>query len=220
MGTTILLMFASNKTMNRICALAVIVMMACAFTSAQTTKAQKPKTISKKAAAPAPKEPKVSLVVFEDLQCPQCRHVAPLLKQASKTYDVPLIIHDFPLPMHPWSFQGAVFAHYFDSQSKQLGYDFRDFIYAHQPEITPGNLRSFVDRFAAEQKVSVPFVIDPQGKLTADVNAAREYATQQGIQHTPTVFVVTKKADGDHSVEVKEPTTDLFQTIEAAKRGD
>jgi protein-disulfide isomerase len=50
-----------------------------------------------------PKGAQVAIVVFEDLQCPQCRRVAPILEQASKTYKIPLVRHDFPLPMHNWS---------------------------------------------------------------------------------------------------------------------
>ena len=65
-----------------------------------------------------PKGSQVALVVFEDLQCPQCRRAAPLVEQAAKTYKIPVVRHDFPLPMHNWSFQAAVMAHYFDSRSK------------------------------------------------------------------------------------------------------
>src|SRR5271163_3289859 len=68
-----------------------------------------------------PKGSQVAIVVFEDLQCPQCRRVAPILEQASKTYKIPLIRHDFPLPMHNWSYDAAVMARYFDGTSKELG---------------------------------------------------------------------------------------------------
>ncbi|MFY9740973.1 MAG: thioredoxin domain-containing protein, partial [Candidatus Sulfotelmatobacter sp.] len=47
-----------------------------------------------------PKGAPVAIIVFEDLQCPQCRRVSPILEQASKTYKIPLVRHDFPLPMH------------------------------------------------------------------------------------------------------------------------
>lgn len=202
-----------NMTRKNIALAAAVLVLGASVVTAQKTK-----PAAKKALSAPPKEPKVSLVVFEDLQCPQCSRVAPLLRQASKTYNVPLVIHDFPLPMHPWSFQGAVFAHYFDAQNTALGHEFRDFIYQHQPEINPGNLRSFVEKFAAEKKLQLPFVIDPQGKFNAEVTAARDFATQSGIQHTPTVYVVVKRPQGDHQVEVKEPATDLYQTIEAALR--
>src|SRR6202140_1287553 len=62
-----------------------------------------------------PKGSQVALVVFEDLQCPQCGRTAPLLVQASRTYKIPLVQHDFPLPMHNWSFDAAVLARYFDT---------------------------------------------------------------------------------------------------------
>src|SRR5882762_7783856 len=68
-----------------------------------------------------PKGSPVALVVFEDLQCPQCARAAPLLNQASQTYKIPLVQHDFPLPMHNWSMNAAIMARYFDTHSKSTG---------------------------------------------------------------------------------------------------
>ena len=116
-----------------------------------------------------PKGAQIAIVVFEDLQCPQCRREAPLVAQAFKTYKIPVVRHDFPLPMHNWSFEAAVIAHYFDSRSRQLGLDFRDYIFEHQPEIFPTNLRQFAEKFAVDHKVDLPFVVDPQGKFAAEV---------------------------------------------------
>src|SRR5215510_4229652 len=79
-----------------------------------------------------PKGSQVALVVFEDLQCPDCRRAAPLVEQASKTYKIPVVRHDFPLPMHPWSYQAAVMARFFDTHSKALGNEFRDYIFENQ----------------------------------------------------------------------------------------
>ncbi|MGH9548901.1 MAG: DsbA family protein [Terriglobales bacterium] len=41
-------------------------------------------------------------MVFEDLQCPDCRRAAPLVEEAARTYKIPVVRHDFPLPMHNW----------------------------------------------------------------------------------------------------------------------
>jgi protein-disulfide isomerase len=79
-----------------------------------------------------PKGSQVAIVVFEDLQCPMCRRTAPLVEQASKTYKIPVVRHDFPLPMHNWSYQAAVMARYFDTHSKALGNEFRDYIFENQ----------------------------------------------------------------------------------------
>jgi protein-disulfide isomerase len=164
-----------------------------------------------------PKGSQIAIVVFEDLQCPQCRREAPLVAQAGKTYKIPVVRHDFPLPMHNWSYEAAVIAHYFDSHSRQLGLDFRDYIFEHQPEIFPTNLRQFAEKFAADHKVDLPFVVDPQGRFAAEVNADRELGKSLQLQHTPTIYVVSSKPKGHPFVEVKEPSSELFQTIDAMK---
>src|ERR1700687_1072785 len=118
-----------------------------------------------------PKGAEVAIVVFEDLECPDCRRAAPLVQEAAKTYKIPVVRHDFPLPFHKWSFDAAVIARYFDTRSKQLGNQYRDYIFEHQPEITAENLRGYSEKFAADHKVDLPFVVDPQGKLAAAVVA-------------------------------------------------
>src|SRR3954453_8135241 len=74
-----------------------------------------------------PKGAQVALVVFEDLQCPDCRRAAPLVQQAGKTYKIPIVRHDFPLPFHTWSMDAAINARYFDTHSKELGNEYRDY---------------------------------------------------------------------------------------------
>ena len=132
-----------------------------------------------------PKGSQVAIVVFEDLECPMCRRTAPLVEQASKTYKIPVVRHDFPLPMHPWSYQAAVMARYFDTHSKALGNEFRDYIFENQLEINLQNLRSYAEKFAAAHKVDLPFIIDPSGKLAAQVNADRDLGKAIKLDHTP-----------------------------------
>src|SRR5580704_3722427 len=167
-----------------------------------------------------PKGAQMAIVVFEDLQCPQCRRQAPLVAQAGKTYKIPVVRHDFPLPMHNWSYQAAVIAHYFDSRSKELFVVFRDYIFEHQPEIFPSNLQQFAEKFAADHKVDLPFVIDPQGKFAAEVNAERDLGKAIHLDHTPTIYVVSSNPKSQSFVEVKDPSTQLFQLIDTMKRGD
>ena len=71
-----------------------------------------------------PKGAQVAIVVFEDLQCPECRRAAPMVEEASKTYKIPLMRHDFPLPMHNWSYDAAVMARYFDTPLQGAGQRF------------------------------------------------------------------------------------------------
>jgi len=163
-----------------------------------------------------PKGSQTALVVFEDLQCPQCGRVAPLLDQAARVYKIPLVQHDFPLPMHNWSFNAAVIARYFDTHSKELGNQFRLNVFEHQLEITPMTLRGFAEKFAAEHKVTVPFAVDKDPKLIALVNADKELGNTLHIDHTPTIWIVSNRHPEKPFVEVKD-TTQLYVMIDAMK---
>jgi protein-disulfide isomerase len=164
-----------------------------------------------------PKGAQVALVVFEDLQCPDCRRAAPLVAQAGKTYNIPVVRHDFPLPMHNWSYDAAILARYFDTHSKTLGNEFRDSVFEHQLEITPQTLHGFAEKFAAERKVELPFVVDPQGKLAALVNADKELGKSIKLDHTPTIYVVSNKKVGKPFVEVVD-RSQLFALIDSMKK--
>jgi protein-disulfide isomerase len=164
-----------------------------------------------------PKGAQVAIVVFEDLECPMCAHMAPLVEQASKTYKIPVVRHDFPLPMHPWSYQAAVMARYFDTHSKALGDEFRDYVFASQLEINLQNLRTYAEKFAAAHKVDLPYVLDPGGKLAGLVNADRDLGKAIKLDHTPTVYIVSSRNPSRPYVEVKD-NNQLYSTIDAVMK--
>ncbi len=164
-----------------------------------------------------PKGAQLALVVFEDLQCPQCGRVAPLLDQASHTYKIPLIQHDFPLPMHNWSYDAAILARYFDTHySKELGNEFRLDVFSHQLEIFPNTLHAFAERFANDHKATLPFAVDPDGKLAALIKADKDLALSLKLTHTPTIYIVSSKKGGKPYVEVTD-TNQLYLMIDAMK---
>ena len=159
---------------------------------------------------------RVALVEFEDMECPDCGRANPLLKEAAAKYHIPWIRHDFPLPMHSWSFNAAVNARWFDTKSKALGDEYRDAVFDNQVSIyNPGALRQFSDKFASEHGVALPFAVDPQGNLTALVKADYALGQRIGIEHTPTIWVVTANSKGAPFVEVVDRTK-LYQLIDQA----
>jgi protein-disulfide isomerase len=133
---------------------------------------------------------KVAIIVFEDLQCPDCARAHPLVKQVSELHKVPVVHRDFPLPMHNYARQAAIYARYFDSKSPKLGNAFREYVYQNQSAITPQNIREKVAKFAADNGTAMPFLLDPGKKLEAKVDADVALGKRVGIQHTPTIFVV------------------------------
>lgn len=164
-----------------------------------------------------PKGAAVAIVIFEDLECPDCARAAPLVEEAARTYKIPVVRHDFPLPMHPWAWDAAILARYFDTHSKVLGNDFRDTVFRHQLEITKDTLRLFAEKYAASHKIDLPFVVDPEGKLAALVNADRDLGKTLELQHTPTLYVVSNKHSGTPFVEVVD-RSQLFQLIDTMKK--
>ena len=159
---------------------------------------------------------RVAIIEFEDMECPDCARANPLLREASAQYKIPWVRHDFPLAMHAWSFQAAVNARWFDLKSKKLGDEYRDAVFASQPSITTLDvLRQFTEKFAADRKIALPFALDPQGKLTAEVKADYALGQRVGIEHTPTIWVATRQSKGAPFVEVVDRTK-LFQLIDQA----
>ncbi len=193
-------------------ALILCLMLAASMTAVSISVSAQEQPVSP--ALRPPKGAQVAIVVFEDLQCPDCRRAAPLVEEAGRTYKIPVVRHDFPLPFHNWSYEAAIMARYFDTHSKDLGNEFRDYIFSNQLEITPQNLRGFAERFAVEHKVDLPFVVDPDGKLAALVNADKELGKSINLQHTPTLYVVSNKHPGRPFVEVVD-RSQLYALIDS-----
>jgi len=59
-------------------------------------------------------------------------------------------------------------------------------------------------------------VIDPQGKFAAEVNADKALGQKVGIQHTPTIYIVSTRNPQRPVVEVTD-SSQLFQMIEAVQ---
>jgi protein-disulfide isomerase len=156
---------------------------------------------------------KVALVVFEDLQCGDSARVDPLLRQAASGHRIPIVLYEFPLPMHNWSFAAAVWARFFDARSEKVGNQFRKYIYANQTKITFANLRLFIQKFGRQNRIPIPRVNDPGGKLAAKVKDDFALGQHIGLVHTPTVFVVAQTGVSAPLVETFTPD-ELDQLIE------
>ncbi len=201
-----------NKFRNRLAIQSFVLFLASLIALAGALRASAQDTLD--SVLRPPKGAQVAIVVFEDLECPMCARMAPLVEQASKTYKIPVVRHDFPLPMHPWSYQAAVMARYFDTHSKAMGDEFRDYVFSSQLEINLQNLRTYAEKFAAAHKVDLPYVLDPGGKLAALVNADRDLGKAIKLDHTPTVYIVSSRNPSRPYVEVKD-NNQLYSTIDA-----
>jgi protein-disulfide isomerase len=205
----------SSKLRNAALALAALAALAAA--PVRSIAATNPTQVHDASALKPPAGARVAILEFDDMECPVCGNLNPLLMKAAAEYKLPWVRHDFPLPYHAWSFQAAVNARWFDSKSKKLGDDYRDTVFANQPSITTlAVLRQFTEKFANDHKVGpLPFAVDPQGAFTAQVKADQTLGQRVGIDHTPTIWIVTSGSRGAPFIEVLDPNK-LYQTIDQA----
>ena len=186
---------------------------------AKATKAAAVTTVAhdKASALKPPAGSKVAIVIFEDLQCPDCARAHPLVHEVAKAQNVPVVRHDFPLPKHDWSFQAAVIARYFEARSDKLAEGWRMYCYTHQDELTPDNLTQNAKKYADANNVQLPFVMDADGKLAAKVKADFALGQKIGIQHTPTIWVVGNTTTAEPFVEVVD-RSQMSELVDKMKR--
>ena len=136
---------------------------------------------------------RVALVVFEDLGCPACARAHPFEMRAVERLHVALERHDFPIPAHIWTFQGAVCARYLENKvSPRLAEQYRSDVFAAQGSIlSKEDLQQFNQRWFPAHGQALPFVMDPTGALGRAVQADFDLGRRLNLRFTPTIVVVT-----------------------------
>jgi protein-disulfide isomerase len=159
-----------------------------------------------------PSDAKVAIIEFEDLECPLCARVSPMVRDAMSHYRIPRVHHDFIIPGHAWSRTAAIYARYLeDKVSPQVAEDFRRDVFASQRLIaSPDDLQQFTRRWFQAHGQAMPFVVDP--KCAAEVEADCALGRRVGVAHTPTLVVAT----AHHWIEVTEPDQ-LYAAIDRAE---
>ena len=150
------------------------------------------------------------------MECPDCARANPLLKEAAAKYKIPWVRHDFPLPFHNWSFHAAVNARWFDTKSKALGDEYRD-AGLRQPDLhlQPRQPAPVHSEVCPEPRHRPALRHRPAGQACRLVKADYALGQRIGIEHTPTIWVVTANSKGAPFVEVVDRSK-LFQLIDQA----
>ena len=149
-----------------------------------------------------PANPKITMVVFSDFQCPYCRSFAKTMREdLPKKYanDVRVIFEDFPIAaIHKWAVAGAEAAHCVGDGNPQAFWAFHDWIFEHQGEVNESNVKEKTLEFAKTQKLDeskVAACIDSHATAN-EVRESLKAGTGLGIQQTPTFFVNGRMVSG------------------------
>jgi protein-disulfide isomerase len=138
----------------------------------------------------------VVLVVFSDFECPVCKGEATMLRQnllSAYPTQVRLYFKDFPLDsIHQWARPAAIAGRCVFRQNSSAFWSYSDWIYAHQADITPANLKDKAMEWAKGAKdidvLQLGRCIDTKAtEAEVDKNVAEGHALD--INATPTLFV-------------------------------
>jgi protein-disulfide isomerase len=171
---------------------------------------------------------KVTIVNFDDFECPFCSRMHfQLMQDVLKMYGdrVRIIYKDFPLTeIHPWAIHAAVDANCLAAQSSDAYWQFADYAHANQRQISGGEQKPpFTQQFAALDKSAsdigqrlnlqaAPLQACIKAQSTTAVLASMQEGLVLGISATPSLFVNGERVDG------AVPMTELQAMINRALR--
>jgi len=143
----------------------------------------------------------VTIVKFEDYQCPFCKQVQPIITELLSRYNgkIRLVHKDLPLDsIHPQARQAAEAARCADEQDKFWSY--HDILYANSPKASQENLESYareagLDVNAFERCLG-------SGKFKAGVQRDLMDGAQLGVTGTPTFFINGREISGNQPLEI------------------
>jgi protein-disulfide isomerase len=168
---------------------------------------------------------KVAIIEFVDLECPACAAAHPLVQKAAAQYHVPIIRYDFPLQMHIWSKDAAIFARYLqDKVNPGMADAYRTDVFAHQTAIaSKDDMQNFTRRWMSQHGQAMPFVVDPQGTFAKEVNADYNLGLKLNVTRTPTIVVATANkwqivSGSESTAPGANDTSRIYSIIEGAEK--
>jgi len=137
----------------------------------------------------------VVLVLFSDFQCPYCKEEAKMLRGnllSAYPKQVRAYFKDLPLEqIHPWAKPAAIAGRCVFRQNPGAFWDYHDWIYEHQGEITKDNLRDKVLEFAKGKEIDALQLGRCMDTKATEAEVDKSIAESRGLRvtSTPTLFV-------------------------------
>jgi protein-disulfide isomerase len=169
---------------------------------------------------------KVTIVNFDDFQCPFCSRMhSTLMTEILPQYGdrIKVIYKDFPLPMHPWATHAANDANCLAKESPAGYWQLADYMHSNQRVISgSGDLeksKAELDRLtldfgkkngADETRLQACLKSQPEATLKASMAEGEKL----GLNATPTLFINGLKMEG--ALDASEVRAALDERLKAA----
>jgi len=144
----------------------------------------------------------VVLVEFSDFECPVCKEEAKVLRDnllSAYPTQVRFYFEEFPIDqLHPWARAAAIAGRCIFRQNANAFWQYHDWIFAHQDEIKPDNLKDKVLEFAKDKQLDLLQLARcmDNRETEAEVNKAQAMGREVGVGATPTLFINGRKVEG------------------------
>jgi protein-disulfide isomerase len=144
----------------------------------------------------------VVLVLFTDFQCPYCKEEAKMLRQnlpSAYPKQVRVYFKDFPLEMlHPWAKTASITGRCVFRQNPALFWDYHDWVYENQAQITAENLKSKMMDWSKGKEIDVLQLARCIDTRATEAEVDRNIAEGKSLNvvSTPTMFVNGRKLVG------------------------
>ncbi len=144
----------------------------------------------------------VVIVIFTDFQCPYCQKEAETLRKELLTAfptQVRVYFKDMPIPqIHPWAMTAAVAGRCVFRQKATAFWDYHDFVFGKQTEITVENIQGKIEEFVKAKNLDLAQLNACTASKSAlsDVEKSVAEGRGLGVTSTPTLFINGRKIPG------------------------
>ncbi len=146
----------------------------------------------------------VVLVEFSDFQCAYCKQEAQVLRQnlaSAYPNQVRLYFVDHPLEqLHPWARAAAIAGRCIFKQNSNAFWDYHDWIFEHQGDITVENLTAKILEFAKgkDKEIDALQLSRCMESKATEPEVAKEIALGESlnVESTPTLFINGRRRVG------------------------
>lgn len=149
-------------------------------------------------ATKGPADAPVTIVLFDDFQCPYCARLVPMIERVLQTYpqQVRVVFKHFPLSMHKFARQAAIAGIAARKQGKF--WPLHDQLFANYNQLNDEKIRELAQNVGLDMNRFDQDLKDPA--LQQEVEADMQLGVSSGVRGTPAVYINGAQL-GDRSFE-------------------